>query len=189
MSRLLGVILCGGTGRRFGGAKKGQLIFEGETFLARAEAALSPLVTRVIWEDQPTVGGAIGAICHALTEHYEDEMVCHALTDRIGGGVLVIPCDMPYLSTELLSLLIADFGEYNQAVCFFDQPLVGIYPTSALPVIEAQIAAGQYRMHGLLEKLPHRIVTPPKEAFPNWRVNINTKDEYMQLIRDAGLPR
>jgi molybdopterin-guanine dinucleotide biosynthesis protein A len=178
MGKLLGVILCGGTGRRFEGADKGLLTFHGETFLARAEAALAPLVTQVLLEDKPNLGGPIGALCHALRECSRTK----------SDGILLIPCDMPYLSTELLSLLVEDFSEQGQAVFLRSlndtvQPLVGIYPTDALPIVEAQILAGQYRMHALLDKLPHRVLTPSEETFPKWWVNVNSPQDYAGLLK------
>src|SRR5262245_14586169 len=91
-------ILCGGSGRRMGGADKGQLVVGGRSILDRLLDALRPLTTHVMLIERDTRSrppdvrvvrdlvegaGALGGIYTALSA---------SATDR----VIVAACDMPF---------------------------------------------------------------------------------------------
>lgn len=80
-----------------------------------------------------------------------------ALSVSKTGINMVLPCDMPGVSAELLNLLLR-YGEAGKTLVIRDMggkvyPVLGLYPSSALPVIREQIKLGDYRMTSLLAKL------------------------------------
>ncbi len=89
--------------------------------------------------------GAISGIMSALS---------HSKTDH----VLVIACDMPFVKTELLHLLInqAKSDIYQvivPTVAGYPQGVLAIYHKSSLARINQAIEAGQYKLKEVLESL------------------------------------
>jgi molybdopterin-guanine dinucleotide biosynthesis protein A len=69
---------------------------------------------------------------------------------------VVLGCDLPYLTVALLTQLVMHPSKRAVSVQLDGRwnPVFARYPTAdALPVVEAQIAAGEQRMHALLHAL------------------------------------
>ena len=85
------VILAGGEGRRIGGGKP-QRLLGGETLLDRALRHRAELVGRRAGrgrhggDARPAIEGPLGGVAAALA---------------LGGDMLTIPCDMPFLPDDL----------------------------------------------------------------------------------------
>ena len=87
------VILAGGEGRRIGGGKP-QRLLGGETLLDRALRRARSWSDEVLvaareggdLRDDPAIEGPLGGVAAALA---------------LGGDVLTIPCDMPFLPDDL----------------------------------------------------------------------------------------
>ena len=104
--RLLGAVLAGGRGRRFGGPKA-EASVDGIPMVGRAVAALSEVVGEVVvvssrpvgpveatvipdqTSDAGPLGGLEAALLHARASGYE--------------GVLLLACDLPLVGPELLT--------------------------------------------------------------------------------------
>jgi molybdopterin-guanine dinucleotide biosynthesis protein A len=101
----------------------------------------------------------------------------------------VTSCDAPFASTALIKYLVRSRDEYDVVVPRWDgrlQPLFAIYRTSVLPIIAAQLAAGELRPVTLFEKVTTRIVEeeevrrcdPAGTSF----INMNTPAEYAAAL-------
>lgn len=119
--------------------------------------------------------GALGGIYTALVE---------APTDL----VLVVACDMPFLTVPLLERLaaLAAGSPDVQAVVPRDarrrHPLCGVYARTAAPALRACLEAGRLRVTEALAALRTRDLEPDELTAldPDGRllVNINTPDDY-----------
>ena len=97
-----GAILAGGQSTRFGGRDKSALLLDGRPILDHQIAALTPAVDEVL-----IVGGPRATI-HDIVPGCGPLGGLHAaLTAAHGGAVLIVACDMPYLSTPFLTYLLS----------------------------------------------------------------------------------
>lgn len=181
-------ILAGGRARRLGGVDKCALTVGNRSILERQLAVLEQLgahvlivandVSRVrapgirVVPDRVPGAGALGGLYTALME---------ASTDQ----VLVLACDMPFLTLPFLSRL-AQAGIGAEAVVPRDargrHPLCASYARHVAPRVKARIDAGELRVLDALTDFDVREIGPDELAAldPTGRVllNLNTPDDY-----------
>jgi molybdopterin-guanine dinucleotide biosynthesis protein A len=163
---MIGVILAGGAASRMGGGKIAREL-AGRPLIAYPAAALQAVCDRVAivakpGADLPDLGGV---------ELWDDEPqeprhpltgIIHAL-ERAGEPVLVCAADMPFLTPEALSTLIAAGGSASAAVAVAGgvlQPVLGLYAPQALDTLtQAEPDAPLTRTVEQLD--PVRVALPP----------------------------
>jgi molybdopterin-guanine dinucleotide biosynthesis protein A len=184
-------ILAGGQARRLGGVDKSALAVGDHTVLQRQLSVLRGLTSNILIvgrdtppdreagiravRDRVPGSGAIGGLYTALVE---------APTDI----VLVLACDMPYVTAPFLAA-IAERAEHDpaaDAVVPCDRsgrhPLCAAYRVRIAPVLRARIDQQVLRVLDALETL-HVLEVGPDELRawdPEQRLllNINTPDDY-----------
>jgi molybdopterin-guanine dinucleotide biosynthesis protein A len=167
---LTAAILAGGRSRRFGGRDKGALVIEGRTIVDRQVSELSQIAGEIL-----LVGGTIrpaprrGVIPIADRIHGCGPLggLHAALTAARGEPVLVVACDMPYVSAAFLAYLAALAGERDDAdqpVAVVPQtergyhPLCAAYTRAVAAPIERRLTAGRLTMTELLADVRLRVV-------------------------------
>jgi len=166
------VILAGGRGTRLGGAIKPLLEIDGATIVARQLAVLSPRVRRVVlstataagWWTGPQVldrvagAGPLGGLDAAL-----------AASDV--PWLLVVAGDLPWLSGELIELVLArapsearDLDAVVPRVGGYVEPLLALYHRRCGAVVADQLAAGQRRAAGIAEHAALRVAVLDEPA-------------------------
>ena len=121
--------------------------------------------------DAPDNPGPLGAIASCLREAQMP--------------LLVLAVDMPFMTAELLSLLLQHVGQPRRGVVFQHhegfEPLCAVYPMEMLAVLDQALARHQHRMQdviaasinaGLMEALP--LPAQHESAF----FNANTPEEW-----------
>jgi molybdopterin-guanine dinucleotide biosynthesis protein A len=163
---VIGIVLAGGAGRRIGGGKATRVLAS-RPLAAYPAAALADVCERVAivakpgtelpdlsgverWDDEPDEPR------HPLTG------IVHAL-ERAGQPVLVCAADMPFVTPEALSSLMAAAGSAPAAVAVAGgvmQPVLAVYAPAALDTLRgAELDAPLTRT---VEKLdPARVALPP----------------------------
>lgn len=72
-------------------------------------------------------------------------------------GILVCPCDMPGINSEILKGILQNSEGKSMVVAASGEgrvfPVLGWYSKTALPVIQNQIIKGDYKLLSLLKKL------------------------------------
>jgi len=95
---------------------------------------------------------------------------------------LALSCDMPLFGYEVLRPLLADVqGELAviPVVKGRRQPLAGLYHRDLLPVVEAALQRGDYKIGQVIDSVPHKLVElPDTEAF----FNVNRPADF-RLVR------
>jgi molybdopterin-guanine dinucleotide biosynthesis protein A len=190
VSRVAGIVLCGGHSRRMGRPKAWLPIGE-ETFLQRivrvvGEAVdevivvaaegqelppLPPHIRRVddLWPDRGPLGGfatglaAVGLDCEA---------------------VFLTACDMPFLTAPFVRSVVDDLLKSDSDVlvpvtkdCFL---LSAAYRTRVRPFVEGKVRAGELRMTDLLEL--RCVANPIAMAFRECIQNVNTPEDYERFV-------
>lgn len=117
--------------------------------------------------------GPMGAIHAGLT---------HLTQNSDNDWLFLLPCDMPFLRPETLLQIFAEAdwdADCNIVRCGdHDFPTVGLYHKRMLPLVETQIASGNYRLMRLLDQVHTKII--PLEREEEFQ-NINTPEEYQNM--------
>lgn len=186
----VGAILAGGLARRLGGAKPA-VVLAGrplvEHVLGAVEAAgLEPVVVAKRDSSLPALS------CRTLREppvpvHPACGIVA-ALRESDGRGIVVVGCDMPFVSADLLAWLAATaeplvLPELEGGL----EPFPGRYDAALLPALEAALAAGEPLRRALARLSPRRVSAAELARFgPPERLvfNVNTPTD---LARAAAM--
>jgi molybdenum cofactor guanylyltransferase len=185
METLTAFILCGGKSSRMK-SEKGLVLFQKKPFIEHIIQAILPVTENIqlitntkeydylpyqkisdIILDKGPLGGIYTALTHSQTEFN-----------------LILSCDIPLISTELLTELISKHNQEAEITIFASEsrlhPLIGIYSKTVLPAIKDAIDANELKMMDLITKIPHQIITiEESENFP--LTNINSVDELNDL--------
>lgn len=193
LKQITAAIIAGGKSRRFG-EPKALARFEDRTLLERAlEVArqLSPRIMVVappdlyaLPEDVPVYQDLIPA-CGPLSG------VHAALYYSRDPVIATLPCDMPLLSADLYRVLVAEMRPGRPAVARSHkglEPLVALWPKSALPAVEAQLRAEKYQMRmafAALNALEVPLDEKVRPYLPEWFANVNTRQDLRELKSGA----
>lgn len=184
------IVLAGGKSTRMG-RDKADLTYGGETFLQRQIDK-----GRMIGIHDIVISGYHGDGCREKTvpDRYAERGPLGgleaALRETSGRYSLVLPVDMPLVSTDMIRELIREFRKMwmkgKQKPVFVTmhedriEPLFGIYNSGVADLIEASILAGSYSMCGLLNKAGYETceIHASEEKFGN----INSPEVYKKLL-------
>ena len=183
MTGVSGIVLAGGQGRRMGGVDKGLQLLRGKPMIAWVLARLSPQVSEIIVNANQNIQSY---------ENYGYRVV----PDEIGGFagplaglhaglkaaanplVVTVPCDSPFLPSDLVSRLKQFLGEKDLAVAKTgDQPhpVFALMKRQVRESLEAFLASGGRKIDAWYAALKVVEVSFDDEA-DAFR-NINTLEE------------
>jgi molybdenum cofactor guanylyltransferase len=178
-----GAILAGGQATRFGGRDKSALLVDGRAILDHQIAALAPAVDDVV-----IVGGARAAIHDIMPGCGPLGGLHTALTAARGDAVLLIACDMPYLSTPFLAYLLSLAAGADIVVPQTERgyhPLCAVYTRACLEPAAARLADRRLRLRDLVDSMRTRVV--PIDEIRQFGdpdrllANVNTPADYAGL--------
>ena len=183
---IAGYILAGGSCRRMEGKKKLYLEYEGEAFYRRILKAMKGFertylsvekresyenVELPLVEDRYPGLGPLGGICTGLETCREQ-------------ALFVAACDMPLIDGGIVEKLVIRYEEKPGIVVAQAkgrlQPLLGIYPKKALPLLLEELKAGNRKMTEAIKKAGYEAVELGDQDYS--AVNINTPKEYSWLL-------
>jgi molybdopterin-guanine dinucleotide biosynthesis protein A len=189
-------ILIGGRATRYGGADKSALVVDGHTILSRQlEAA------RGMTDDILLVGRVAPAVIPPQTRFVADRVVDAgplggldaALAAARERSVLLLACDMPFVSVELLDALAVLASTVDVVVPKTEHgyhPLCAVYANTCHPAVERRLAAGHLKMVDLLNDLRVRAIAASElDALgPHQQLlaNVNTPAEFEKLAALSG---
>ncbi|MET3025768.1 molybdenum cofactor guanylyltransferase [Flavobacterium sp. UW10123] len=185
MKTLTVFILCGGKSSRMQ-SEKGLVLFQEKPFIEHIIQAILPITNHIklittskeydyldyekipdLIAEKGPMGGVYTALSHSETEFN-----------------LILSCDIPLISTELLQELISKHTTEAGITVFASEskthPLIGIYSKEIVPIIKNAIDSNELRMMDLLAKVPHQIISI--EESENYHLtNVNSPDELDDL--------
>jgi molybdopterin-guanine dinucleotide biosynthesis protein A len=159
-------ILAGGRASRFDGTDKSALVIGGSRIIDRELAALSPVAREILIVSNdaaryqalniPVIGdripgaGPLGGIYTALL----------AARHR---WVLIVACDMPFVSTMLFETLVGAIDDDADAVVPRSprglEPLCAAYSQHAAPILKRRLDAHQWRVGEMITELRVREIS------------------------------
>jgi len=196
---LTAAILAGGRSTRFGGRDKSALVVDGRTIFDRQVSELSQIAGEIL-----LVGGTVRPGYAGVTPIADLIPGCGplgglhaALTVARGEPVVVVACDMPYVSAPFLAYLAGlagepgkqtERGEFTAIVPQTERgyhPLCAVYTHAVIAPLERRLAAGHFTMMDLLADVRLRVVAADEIApFGNPHrllANVNTPAEHEGL--------
>lgn len=202
IDNLVGTVVCGGVSSRMGTDKAALPCPTGGTNLSLALNRLAPLCNTLIIAGRDHIPAhATTNFLHARVRNLlalpDPKPNCGPLAGVLAAlrhahaihaaGVLVTPVDMPHLTTTNLQELLAKYflNPKIPTVANLDhdrlQPLVAIYPTSALDALEQVFLTSHRSLNRWLQSRSHQTIQlPPKSA-----ANMNTPDDLHPIERLA----
>lgn len=184
-------ILCGGHARRMGGADKGQLLVSGATIIERQLAVLRPLATDIMLIDRDrrhTAPAAARVVGDLVPDSGALGGIYTALESSMTDHVVVVACDMPFLTTAFIAAMIEE-AETADVVIPRDgrgrHALCGVFHRRIAPTLRARIDQGRLRIDEALAGLVvHEInaeLLATLDRDGRLLVNVNTPEDYRDL--------
>lgn len=197
IDQLTGLILSGGRGVRVGGEDKGLLTFNGEAIVQRVFSRLKAQVKFII----------VSANRHV--EEYKKfgaPVVKDRLADFQGplAGIeavlsvcptpylVVVPCDAPFISQDLLSQLYAEMERTSANIVYAQgrdeagqlaaEPMFALIRASTLSHLRAYLATGKRKVLGWYESLDYSYVFIEDQLC---FANANTPEDFAMLAAQA----
>lgn len=181
-------ILAGGKASRFGGQDKGALVVEGRTILERQLSELSRVASEILIVGAGTPRDDVRVISDIVPGCGPLGGLHAALTEAVCDVVVVVACDMPYVSAPLVAHLASLAGEADAVVPLTERgyhPLCAAYTRACLTPIAERLANGRLRMMDALTALNVRVVGAEEiERFGGRHrllANVNTPAEHGDL--------
>ena len=182
---LSAAILAGGHGRRLGGVAKGLILVDGKSIIARVTAMLASFVEEIIVISSDTQAYQF----LELPIFPDDEAdrgplqgIVTALRRAASERVLVVPCDMPFITESAIRTLLS-YAPAADAVVPLSakgwEPLFAVYSRVCLPAALEVLNSGRRRV---IEFLPEVNTTYiPAEKFEDslW-FNINNPADFQK---------
>lgn len=176
---VLGCVLIGGKSSRMGRPK--QLLYkDGRTWLERTASCLSEVSPQVVVVGAGETGGC-------LLPRIPDIQECQGPLAGIlavmrwqpRATVIACACDLPDISVEALSWLLAQRAPGVRAVipkiaaCY--EPLLALYDFRMRPTFESMASKGIHRLSSVVGAAGVQVVSPPAELRGAWR-NVNSPE-------------
>ena len=165
----MAAILAGGQARRLGGRDKSQMLVGGRTILARQLDVLREVADRiVIVSNDPSryANTGVPAVADVLPGTGSLGGIYTALTVAT-GRVLVMACDMPFLTASFLALLWDAGGQADIAVPRAEDgyhPLCACYAQACVAPLRRRLEAGTLKVVDLLNDVRVREIGPAEIA-------------------------
>ena len=187
-------ILAGGRSRRLGGRDKSRLVIGGRTILARQLEVLQHVVPRVVIvanAPEQFADAGVPVLPDAVPGSGSLGGIYTALADA-GGPVLILACDMPFVTAPFLARVIevgqgADIAIPRSRDGY--QPLCANYAPACAGPLRRRIEQGALKVVDLLADVRVRELGPDEIATfdPDGLLllNVNTADDLVRADRAA----
>lgn len=195
--RVLGAVLAGGRSRRYGADKSAARV-AGLPMVERVLSVAAAVADEVVLVSSRPVAGAetapripdrvpgrgpLGGLHAAL----------HEARDRGMDAVLLLPCDLPLVSTALLRSLLKARGGAPAVAPARDggttQVLCAVYGVEVLPAVERRVRGEDRSLQGLFREVGGRPLSLAELGVRDegTLLNVNTPEERRRADREAGL--
>ena len=179
-------ILCGGKSSRMK-TEKGLVEFHGKTFvqwILDAVISLSSTIT-LVTKNEEYSQFSLPMIPDLVEDKGPVGGIYTALADSKSQYNLILSCDIPKISTEVLSELVAHavFSENKLSYLtdgIHDYPLIGCYQKSLLPHFQNAVIQNHLKLCPLVESLSPQKLLVSKDNQSALK-NINSKAELQNL--------
>ena len=172
--------MAGGKSSRMG-TNKALLPFQGKRLIDRSVETLLPLVDKIIISaNQPLPDIPYPFIADSVESIGPLGGLQACLSKSTSDWNMLIPCDTPFLSGSLYQQMLQHTAAVDAVIVTHSkgkiEPLIGLYNRRLLPLIEEQIARGDYKLINLLRRA--RVFYFETEEQSQFR-NMNHPDDWL----------
>jgi len=200
MTRVGGIVLCGGQSQRMG-QPKAWLPFGNELMLQRIVRILNSVVRPVVVvaapdQEVPPLPAGVSLVRDSQGGRGPLEGLAAGLA-ALGGrseAAYVSSCDVPFLQTGFVERMVELLGKHSICVPRVGDlyhPLAAVYRVEVQEAVQRLLAAQRLRPVFLFEEVSTRIVLAHElaDVDPAMRSlrNLNAPEDYAAALRDTGL--
>jgi molybdopterin-guanine dinucleotide biosynthesis protein A len=158
------IILCGGRTRRFGGDKFNAPV-GGRPIIDRIFTALEPISSRIIAvTSNSTADLRLPDKAVIVSDAYPGSGplggIYTGLLNACSNCVIVVGCDMPFLNSKLINLMLSIADGYDAVAPRLDggyiEPLHTVYTRACLDSIRSRVESGQQSIWPVLKEVNTR---------------------------------
>jgi len=187
---ITGVILAGGRGSRMGGLDKGLVKLNEQYIIEHAITALRPQVSRLLISANRNLDQyAQLCDCPVVTDtfgHYEGPLagMAAALAQVQTDYVLFVPCDSPFISSQLVERLYTGLIQVNADVSVADDgerihPVFSLFKRKLLANLRAFLQTGDRRVHRFITQ--QSLARVDFSDISHTLLNVNTIEDIIAL--------
>ncbi len=164
--RVTGVVLCGGQNRRFGRTKAIETV-GGQMLIERVLDRLSPVTERnLVIVSSANASLPVAGKAELVPDLYPGAGPLGGIYTGLSAATtplsIVVACDMPFLSTELLRYMVEAAADFDAVIPRleggFVEPLHAVYGHTCLPRLKARLEHGELAITPLLKELRVRYI-------------------------------
>lgn len=183
MEAISAIILAGGKSSRMG-QDKGLMLLNGKPMIQHVVDTVKPIVSEIIIVANNTSYQSFG------NKFYVDEVknsgplagLCVGLKYSETHLNIVLSCDVPYVTTEMLEVLIKEFSQQKDVVLFEKQeelhPLIALYSKTCLPLLQSFLEENELKLKYVLNHLNINKIDGTLYAEKCFK-NINTPKDFL----------
>jgi molybdopterin-guanine dinucleotide biosynthesis protein A len=185
--KITGVIQAGGRSTRMGGVPKALMELGGRRIVERVVAAIAPVVDDLlVVTNTPDLYDflRLPMVGDVFPDHGSLGGIYSGLKAAPGDAAFSVACDMPFLTPEVVRLVVALAGEADVVIPRTGDQLETLHASYAkrcLPHIEERLRSGRLKIVGFFDavrvlEIPEasvRSLADPAVVF----MNVNTPDE------------
>ena len=195
-TQLSGAILAGGKSTRMG-SNKALMRLNGEPMIARVARVLSSC--RAIDEVMLITSAPADYVFLNLPAHGDFYFgkgplagIHSALRHARHARVLMVACDLPFITAALLDYLCAESAAHEITALESEkgvEPLCAVYAKSCTAAIERQLLEGRLKVAEIFDKVNTRIMKL-EPSLPGYRphlfTNVNTPEDFSATVEALG---
>ncbi len=184
MNSLATGIIAGGKSTRMG-KDKAMLLFKEQTLLQHAIDLLKPFGNQLyVSSNVKYTDLKVALVSDVIKDIGPIGGIYSLLKEMKTKKLLLTAVDTPLLTPEIIQYLLDNYDKKAEITALKTtdglQMLVGIYDKSLVPIIEKQIAKGDYKLAHLIANAKTQILDATR--FSERFVNVNTKNEFIKII-------
>ena len=178
------------------GRDKAWLEIGGRPMISHVLDALRPVVTEIAVIANADGYGVLGVPVFSDTNRGMGpiEAIRTALTASQYDRVMLVGCDLPFVTSELFGYLLSRAEGYESVVPLgrdnMPEPLCAVYSKRSLPEVDRMIETGRLKISPLFERVSTAFVTSaelsPLRGSDLFFENINTPDQYRRALALRG---
>ncbi|PFJ19478.1 molybdenum cofactor guanylyltransferase [Bacillus cereus] len=198
MSKNAGIVLAGGMSSRFG-EPKALASWRGNTFIEHIvkvmESALQEIVVISHSDIKEQVEQFVQVPVIEDIPHYKGNGPLAGIVSGMeyieSDWYVIMPCDAPNVSKEWFTILLEQTSdEYDAVVPIINgrkQPLLAAYHNCVKEKIYTLLQEEKRSMGQLLSQCNVKYIAEEDiQANADWFINVNTKEEYVQVQKDLS---
>lgn len=184
-NNITGIILAGGKSSRMG-SDKGLLKIDNKTFIELIIKAMTPLVKNIIIIGNNRTYDAFGytRIEDSIKNSGPLAGIYTGLNQTVTDYNLILSCDVPLVSMELLEKLIqSNYKEYDVVQIKCDgktMPLIALYHKRCKDICLSMLQNDERRLRVVIKQMNSKSISV-EDSFRSQVNNINTKDDLKQI--------